>query len=99
MVEFYFGKLFDLKEDGFLWEGKIGIKEIFMCIFDYLFKNVFNFFVKWCKFLIVRNGKFFKWIMVKVWFVIRGKYLICFVYLFMVIMVIVLFEKICDVLW
>lgn len=97
MVEFYSGKFFASKEDGLLRQGKNWNKKIFMCTFDYEFKNVSNFFAKRCKSLIARNDKFFKWIMVKVWSVIRRKYSTCLVHLFTVTMVIVLSEKIRDV--
>lgn len=93
MVGFYSGKFSDSKEDGLLRQGKNWNKKIFMCTFDYEFKNASNFFSKRCKSLIARNGKFFKWIMVKVWSVIRGKYSICLDHLFTGTMVIVLSEK------
>lgn len=93
MVEFYSGKFSDLKEDGLLRQGKNWNKKIFMCTSDYEFKNVSNFFSKRCKSLIARNDKFFKWIIVKVWSVIKGKYSTCLVHLFTVTMVIVLSRK------
>lgn len=97
MVGFYSGKFSDSKEDGLLRQGKNWNKKIFMCTFDYEFKNASNFFSKRCKSLIARNGKFFKWIRVKVWSIIKGKYSTCLVHLFTVTMVIVLSEKIRDV--